>query len=161
LFIDLPSLVSLNAPSKKRLAANSPRTAGFLMYRELIHAARMFALGLIAVLLLIWAAAVAWSQDGGPHLRDWWRSVIRMDGVNCCAEYDAVWADWIGTHEGKYVVQVTGGGPWEHAWAPIGRVYVLDQSFVVWNRGNPLGRPIIFLSPSTLEPICFVPAGGV
>lgn len=84
-----------------------------------------------------------------------------MDGVNCCAEYDAVWADWIGTHEGKYMVRVTGGGPRNHAWAPIGRTYLIDQSFVVWNRGNPLGRPIVFLNPTSLEPICFVPAGGV
>ena len=110
----------------------------------------------IVTLLLALTLPVPALADNG----EWFRSLHRQDGRNCCAEYDAVWAEWVGTENGMYVVEITGGGPRDHEWAPIGRRYLVGQEFIVWNRGNPLGRPIMFLSPSTLEPLCFVPAGS-
>jgi hypothetical protein len=97
---------------------------------------------------------------------DWWNSLRRTnpDGtrVSCCAEYDAVYADvWHLTANNMIEVTVTGRGPRNHAWAPIGKKYLVPSYFLVDGNGNKTGHALLFLNPNSLEPICFIPGVGI
>jgi hypothetical protein len=115
---------------------------------------------------LLLATTLIFTPVQGEFLSNWFGNLYREDGVSCCGLADALWGEWIGTKEGHYIVEVVGGGPREHEWAPIGAVYAIPNNMVVWRHGNPFGRPIIFLRPwkdenGVHQPICFIPAGGV
>jgi hypothetical protein len=74
----------------------------------------------------------------------------------CCSVADAVYADdWRVLPDGSVLARVTGGGPRNHEWAPIGREYVVPAERVVDVPGNPTGRPLLFISPGTLGLFCF------
>ena len=91
---------------------------------------------------------------------DWWsRPGVR----SCCSLADAVYADeWkIDKETGNLLAMVTGGGPRNHLWAPIGRVYVIPADKLKNEPGNPTGHGVLFLVPSTLEVICFLPGAGI
>lgn len=75
----------------------------------------------------------------------------------CCSEADAVYADRWELRDGKLTVEVTGGGPRDHAWAPIGRVFEVPQEKVIQAPGNPTGRALLFLRPTDLYVYCFLP----
>ena len=96
-------------------------------------------------------ATLASAQDkpeGG-----WWNTPeVRA----CCSEADAVYADrWQANPDGSIIATVTGGGPRDHAWAPIGREYVIPADRVISVPGNPTGRAILFVRPWDLSPLCF------
>lgn len=75
----------------------------------------------------------------------------------CCSEADALYADeWIVLPSGDVKAKVTGGGPRNHTWAPIGREYIISKEKIVNVPGNPTGRPLIFISPTWHEQVfCF------
>jgi hypothetical protein len=76
--------------------------------------------------------------------------------MRCCSEADAVFADrWQANPDGSITATVTGGGPRDHAWAPIGREYTIPADKVIAVPGNPTGRAILFVRPWSLEPLCF------
>lgn len=82
--------------------------------------------------------------------------------LSCCADHDAVYADlWAVDKEGRLIATVTGGGPRRHAWAPIGRAYVIPEYMIVRASSNPTGHALMFLKPTSLEVICFVFSDGV
>ncbi len=86
----------------------------------------------------------------------WWqRPAIRA----CCSDADALYADdWRVNPDGSITAMVTGGGPRNHAWAPVGRVYEIPADKVRSNEGNPIGRPLIFVNPHNNDIVfCFVP----
>ncbi len=103
----------------------------------------------------------------GESLSDWFENLNRFEHsigmmVSCCEEYDAVYADqWRVDELGQLFATVTGAGPRNHWWAPIGREYYISDYKIVWNRGNPTGHSILFVSPLTLQSLCFVFAEGV
>lgn len=116
-------------------------------------------------------AALALATPGqiarGGDLSDWYKSLRRQSPtsgvmVSCCAEHDAVYADtWSVDQHGRLVAIVTGSGPRSHSWAPIGRKYLIPDYMIIWNGRNPTGHALMFLKPTTLEPICFVFSDGV
>ena len=85
--------------------------------------------------------------------QSWWqRDAVRA----CCGLADAVWADvWQFHADGSVVATVTGGGPHNHQWAPIGRQYHVPADKVLREPGNPTGRPMLFLRESELNLYCF------
>ena len=88
--------------------------------------------------------------------QSWWdRPAIRA----CCSDADALYADdWRVNPDGSITAMVTGGGPRNHAWAPVGRVYEIPADKVRSNEGNPIGRPLIFVNPHNNDIVlCFVP----
>lgn len=125
------------------------------MYRELIYAARLFALGIVAVLLLIWAAAVAWSQDKPEGGASWWdHPSVRA----CCGVADAVFADqWVVLADGSVLATVTQGTVQTAHWADavIGRTYHVPAAQVIDVPGNPTGRALLFVHPTTHNLYCF------
>ena len=90
-----------------------------------------------------------------------WGKLIGMM-VPCCAEHDALYADqWRADENGNLVVVVTGAGPRNHWWAPIGREYLIEDYKTIKHSGNPTGHSLLFVSPLTLQAICFVYGDGV
>ena len=100
---------------------------------------------------LIAVSAPTLAQEAPPA--SWWqRDKVRA----CCSIADAVYADqW--TIEGDTIrATVTGGGPQEHEWAPIGREYIIEKPKWLDEPGNPTGRPLLFLNPRSLDHVfCF------
>lgn len=121
------------------------------MPSEVRHAARLFIGGvglIICVLLAIWliasAVAAPASYWNDPRIRA------------CCSEADAVYADdWRVLPDGSVIAVVTGGGPRNHAWAPIGKEYHVPAGQVVDVPGNPTGRPLLFIAPHSRSLYCF------
>lgn len=90
----------------------------------------------------------------------WWRQSAVM---SCCSEGDALWADaWRSGPDGSVIATVTGGGPRDHAWAPIGRTYAIPPDRVKAEPGNPTGHGVLFLNPADIDRvICFLPGAGI
>ena len=80
----------------------------------------------------------------------------------CCSEADAVYADdWRVLPDGSVSATVTGGGPRNHAWAPIGKVYIIPADKILKEPGNPTGRPLLFINASSLYLYCFAMGAGI
>lgn len=118
------------------------------------------------VLLLIWCGVMlclgvllAMGRAKAESGAGWWQT----DAVRrCCSEADAVYADqWEILTDGNVRATVTGGGPRNHAWAPLGRVYEVPADRIIREPGNPTGRPLLFLSPSSLNLWCFAMGAGI
>lgn len=89
-------------------------------------------------------------------LASWWNL---PEVQRCCSEADAVYADvWEVLPNGDVQAEVTGGGPRNHQWAPIGRKYLIPREKVLTVPGNPTGRALLFISPAWHEQVfCFAP----
>lgn len=124
------------------------------MYPELTRAAKLFACGLIAVLLLFWAIATAFAQDK-PEGSSWWdHPRVRA----CCGVADAVYADqWHILPDGSVLATVTQGTVQTDHWADalIGRTYHVPAAQVIDVPGNPTGRALLFVHPTTHNLFCF------
>lgn len=112
-------------------------------------------------------AVLAGAGAQGGELSDWFESLSRYSPsigmmVPCCAEHDALYADrWRTDENGNLIVVVTGAGPRNHWWAPIGREYLVENYMKITNSGNPTGHSLLFVSPLTLQALCFVFGDGV
>ncbi len=79
----------------------------------------------------------------GPS--NWWST---PEVAKCCSDADAVYADnWSINPDGSVTATVTGRGPRNHDWAPVGRTYTIPKEKILNVPGNPTGRPLIFLNP--------------
>ena len=116
----------------------------------------MFKMGVIVCLLALSLVSKSKAEGGDSA---WWHT----DAVRrCCSEADAVYADqWEILPDGNVRATVTGGGPRNHAWAPLGRVYEVPADRVIREPGNPTGRALLFLSPSSLNLWCFAMGAGI
>ena len=73
------------------------------------------------------------------------------------------WADTVLTEDGKIVAVITDDRPDEplnRRHVPVGTRIVVPPHKIKWDRGNPTGHVIIFLSVAN-EVYCFVQNGGV
>lgn len=110
---------------------------------KLIAAACLVALAalycVVAIGVLIGAARAQ------PVSSDWWSTpAVRA----CCSDADAVYADdWTLLPDGSVRAVVTGGGPRNHSWAPVGRAYIVPPNKILREPGNPTGRALLFLTP--------------
>lgn len=102
---------------------------------------------------LVWAAR---AETGSGSF--WQRPAVQA----CCSEADAVYADeWTVRPDGSVLATVTGGGPRNHDWAPIGREYVVPADRILREPGNPTGRPLLFLRRGDLHLYCFAMGAGI
>lgn len=99
------------------------------------------------IIIGIGIASQARSQES------WWdNNKVRA----CCSQADAVYADdWIIKPDGSALATVTGRGPRNHLWAPIGRTYAIPVERILREPGNPTGRPLLFLNAASLNLFCF------
>jgi hypothetical protein len=104
-------------------------------------------------------------ENADPEIRQWYQALMQPDVPNasCCGEADAYWADEIHVRDGKSYATITDDRPDE----PLGRPHLRNGTEIEipnyklkWDRSNPTGHGIVFLS-RTGYVFCYVQPGGV
>lgn len=139
----------------------------FIPERWLAFAGVCFA---VLCLLLFWIG-VAHARDlgqwenGDPAVKEWFQTLMQPDAPasSCCGEADAYWCDEIHVKDSKTFCNITddrADEPLKRMHVPIGTEIEIPNHKLKWDRGNPTGHAIVFLSRS-LFVFCFVQFGGV
>jgi len=100
-----------------------------------------------------------------PEVREWYQALMQPDVPNasCCGEADAYWADEIHVKDGKTYVTITDDRPDEPRSRPhieIGTEIEIPTNKLKWDKSNPTGHGIVFLSRNRYV-FCYVHPGGV
>jgi hypothetical protein len=121
-----------------------------------------------AVLIFIAVANAHDDNHGGvsdPAIQQWYRSLMQPDNPtsSCCGEADAYWADEFHVRDGKTYATITD----DRDDAPLGRPHIENGTEVEipnhklkWDRANPTGHGVVFLSRQGFV-FCYVQPGGV
>lgn len=102
-------------------------------------------------------------ENGDPEIKTWYSGLMQPDNptASCCGEADAYWCDGMVTKNGKNYCVITddrtvaGRTP-----VPVGTEVEIPDRKLKWDRGNPTGHAIVFLSSGGAV-YCFVMNGGV
>lgn len=100
-----------------------------------------------------------------PELDHWYKSLMQPDNphVSCCGKADAYWCDDIHVKDGKTFCAITddrADAPLGRPHVPVGTVVEIPDRKLKWDRGNPTGHAVVFLSVGGAV-YCFVQGGGV
>jgi len=122
-------------------------------------------------LILLLLASPVYARDVGqwentdPAVHEWYQTLMRPDApsASCCTEADAYYADEIHVRDGQTFAVVTD----DRDDAPLGRPHIESGSeFLVppeklkWDRGNPTGHSILFVSAGGYT-WCYVQSSGI
>jgi hypothetical protein len=122
------------------------------MCRRFTYEATMRRLALLALMLIPGPTLAQDKPDGS-----WWATPeVRA----CCSVADAVIADiWHVQPDGSVIATVTDGTTHTAAWANnvIGKTYHVPADKVLTIPGNPTGRALLFVHPTTYHLYCFAP----
>ncbi len=119
---------------------------------------------LALILILLCAPALAHDPEH-PELNDWYHGLMRPDAPesSCCGLADAYWADEVHVRGGKTFATITD----DREDAPLGRPHVavgtvieVPDEKLKWDRSNPTGHAVIFLSMQGFV-FCFVQGAGI
>lgn len=104
-------------------------------------------------------------ENTDPAIREWYQSLMQPDvpTASCCGEADAYWADEIHVRGGKTYAKITDDRPDEPRGRPhvdVGTEFEIPDNKLKWDRGNPTGHAILFLSRGGYV-FCFVQGGGI
>jgi hypothetical protein len=143
-------------------ADGPPSTKAVLIYFGVL-------IGLV-VLMLVVHFSMAHARDLGqwgatdPALRQWYEQLMQPDVPisSCCGEADAYWADEIHVRDGKTFAVITDDRPDEPRGRPhvdVGTEIEVPQNKMKWDRGNPTGHGIVFMSRNRYL-FCYVQPGG-
>src|SRR6266403_38552 len=119
---------------------------------------------LALILILLCAPALAHDPEH-PELNDWYHSLMRPDAPesSCCGLADAYWADEVHVRGGKTFATITD----DREDAPLGRPHVavgtvieVPNEKLKWDKANPTGHAIVFLSVQGFV-WCFVQSAGI
>ena len=83
--------------------------------------------------------------------------------ASCCGEADAYWADEIHVRGGKTFATVTDSrpdGPLKRPHIAVGTQIEIPNHKLKWDRSNPTGHTVIFLSRVGYV-FCFVQGSGI
>jgi len=137
--------------------------AGFVMMAGAPEAGGFIYVAVGVVLLLIWSCIPAMAHDHNPEHDGWYASLMQADNptASCCGVADAYWCDQISVKDGKTLCAITDdqdipGRPK----LPWGTKIEIPNNKLKWDRGNPTGHSIVFLSSGGAV-YCFVQSGGV
>jgi hypothetical protein len=126
----------------------------------------------VLTILLLAMAKPVHARDGGqwekqdPFVSAWFKSLMQPDqpAISCCGFADAYYADKVETgKDGELVAVITDDRPDEplgRHHVPIGTRVIVPPYKIKWDKGNPTGHIVIFLSFNN-DVYCFVQAGGV
>ncbi len=104
-------------------------------------------------------------EKAAPEIRQWYQGLMQPDvpTVSCCGEADAYWADEVHVRDGKTFATITD----DRSDEPLGRQHIdvgteieIPNHKLKWDRANPTGHGIVFLTRS-LYVMCYVQGGGV
>jgi hypothetical protein len=104
-------------------------------------------------------------EAGDPAIKQWYQALMQPDvpTASCCGEADAYWADEVHVRDGKTYVKITDDRPDEPRGRPhveIGTEIEIPNHKLKWDRANPTGHGIVFLSRNGYV-FCYVQPGGV
>jgi hypothetical protein len=158
MFETIAVLIMLAAMALMAIAAWDACNGFVLRWGRLFIAAGI----LIAVAFL---ASPARSHDHNrPELDGWYSSLMQPDNpnVSCCGIADAYWCDEIHVKDGKTFCTITDDrddAPLGRPHVPMGTVIEIPNHKLKWDRGNPTGHHVVFLSSGGLV-FCFVQSSG-
>jgi hypothetical protein len=100
-----------------------------------------------------------------PAIRQWYQALMQPDvpTASCCGEADAYWADEIHVREGKTYARITDDRPDKPRGRPhveIGTEIEIPNNKLKWDKSNPTGHGVLFLSRAGYV-FCYVQPGGV
>jgi hypothetical protein len=138
---------------------------------SLLHRGRRLVAGLLCAGVVALASGQVIARDSGqwegsdPSVTEWYRSLMQPDNptVSCCGESDAYWCDDIHVRDAKAYCRITDDrpdGPLGRPHREVGAEFEIPPNKLKWDKQNPTGHSIIFLSTSG-NTYCFVQAGGV
>jgi hypothetical protein len=123
----------------------------------------------MCVLMTEFSAALArdfgqWDNTDS-EVSEWFRSLMQPDDpmVPCCGKADAYWCDIIYVRDGKTFCQITDDRDDDALMRPhhpIGEEIEIPDSKLKWDRGNPTGHAVVFLSGNGIV-YCFVQGTGI
>jgi hypothetical protein len=107
---------------------------------------------------------VQWTNSD-PAIRQWYQDLKQPDipTASCCGEADAYWADDVHVRDGRTYATITDGrpdGPLGRPHVPNGTEIEIPNNKLKWDRGNPTGHGVLFLSRGGFV-YCYVQPGGV
>ena len=127
------------------------------------------AYALVIIIVALVASCGANARDLGQWqddpVKEWYQHLMQPDvpTASCCGEADAYWADEMHVKDGKTFATITD----DRDDAPRGRPHVaigteieIPPNKLKWDRGNPTGHGIVFLSRGGYV-FCYVQPGGV
>jgi hypothetical protein len=99
-----------------------------------------------------------------PAIREWYQALMQPDVPNasCCGEADAYWADEVHVRDGKTYAIITDERPDEprgRAHIDIGTEIEIPNNKLKWDKANPTGHGVVFLSRGGYV-FCYVQPGG-
>ncbi len=103
-------------------------------------------------------------ENTDPAVHEWYRTLTRPDypqGI-CCTEADAYWADEVHVRGGKTYATITDDrddGPLHRPHIPNGTEFEVPEIKLKWDRGNPTGHNVLFISTRG-DVWCFVTGTG-
>lgn len=104
-------------------------------------------------------------EAADPAVREWYRGLMRPDAphASCCDLSDAYYADVVRVRNGKTFAVITDDRPDD----PLGRPHIptgteieVPNEKLKWDRGNPTGHNVLFVSKG-LYAWCFVQGSGI
>lgn len=124
----------------------------------------------ILALFVATAFASAFARDFGqwqnsdPAVKVWFETLMQPDvpTASCCGEADAYWCDDIHVRDGKTFCAITDDrpdGPLQRPHREIGTEIQIPDYKLKFDRGNPTGHSIVFLSREDFV-FCFVQGSG-
>jgi hypothetical protein len=113
----------------------------------------------------------AFARDNGqwentdPVINWWFRELMQPDdpSISCCGEADAYWADGMEIMDGQVIAIITDtrpDGPLGRPHVPVGTRIIVPPHKLKWDRGNPTGHIVIFLSINR-DVYCYVTGTGI
>ena len=98
-----------------------------------------------------------------PGQRKWFNGLKQPDNPykSCCGLADAYWADSYEVKDDQYIAIITDerdDEPLRRPHIENGRRFVVPNSKIKWDSGNPTGHVIIFIG--RFEVHCYLPPGG-
>ena len=120
----------------------------------------------IAPLLVIFSLTAAFAHDMDHEHDGWYKTLMMPDYPQspCCGYADAYWCDSINVRDGATYCTITDDQddvPLGRPHVPIGTEIIIPNHKLKWDRGNPTGHAIVFLSPKEHNVYCFVQSTGI
>lgn len=121
-----------------------------------------FALGALAAMFI---GNVRAHDHDHPELNDWYAGLMQPDvpSASCCGTADAYWCDDYYGRDGKAFCKITDDrddAPLKRPHVDFGTEIEIPTNKLKWDRSNPTGHGVVFLSRQGYV-YCFVQPGGV